>query len=77
MGSLQTDAAGNVITDATSVRYLEFTESNIHNILQCKNIKAKVVLNTVGNGEQIVRILDSYDFEILIGTSFKLNNQLN
>jgi hypothetical protein len=71
-----TDAAGNVTAPASSVRYLEFSQGNISNLLQSKSIKAKVVLNTSGNGDQIVRILDSYYFEILIGTRIKLNYQL-
>jgi hypothetical protein len=71
-----TDVAGNVIAPAISVRYLEFTEGNVKNLLKSKSIKAKIVLNTSGDGDQIVRILDSYYFDILIGTRFKLNYTL-
>ncbi|MDP2236993.1 MAG: hypothetical protein Q8J88_11210 [Bacteroidales bacterium] len=71
-----TDISGNVIAAASSVRYLEFTKGNIKNLLKSKSIKARIVLNTSGDGDQIVRILDSYYFQILIGTRFKLNYQL-
>lgn len=68
------DADGNVISPAKTIRYLDFDRTNIDNLLATKNLRIKVKMNTTGGN--VVRILESYYIDLVIGTRVKLNYTL-
>lgn len=71
------DQNGIVISPAKSDRYLHFTEENIKTILKSDDIRIKVVLATSNGGNDNVRLLTDYYFDVIVGVKAKLNANLN
>jgi hypothetical protein len=70
------NAQGRVIGVSQGDRYLEFSKEKIKAVIDADDIRIRVVLNTPGNGGQIIRLYTENYIDLQMGVEFKMNYKL-
>lgn len=70
------DASGRVNGVSKGERYLEFSKEKIKAVLDADDIRIRVVLNTPGNGGQVIRLYTENYIDLQMGVQFKMNYRL-
>ena len=70
------DANGRVNGTSKGDRFLNFTREQIKTILKSDDIRIRIVLNTTGGGNQVVRLYTENYIDMIVGAKVKLNYNL-